>query len=124
MSHRGYGEALPKNLGSDEAALAENRRVEFHIIRQDPPETKLELRTLRSAPWAEKIIEYIIPTPVTPKSDTEVYEEEVFETEPEMSSEDSPVENDSEQSDTPVPPNPPTDVQEPMNTPNTEGDTP
>ena len=42
MSHRGYGEALPKNLGEDEAALAENRRVEFHIIRQDAPDTVLE----------------------------------------------------------------------------------
>ena len=123
MSHRGYGEALPKNLGDDEVALAENRRVEFHIIRQDPPETKLELRTLRSAPWAEKIIEFIIPTPVTPKSDTEVYEEEVFETEPETPPENSSVENGSD-ADTPIVPSPPTDVQEPMNTPNTEGDTP
>jgi len=79
MSHRGYGEALPKNLGDDEAALAENRRVEFHIIRQDPPETKLELRTLQSAPWAEKIIQFIIPQPVEPKSENEIYEEEVFE---------------------------------------------
>ena len=79
MSHRGYGEALPKNLGEDEAALAENRRVEFHIIRQDPPETKLELRTLQSAPWAEKVIQFIIPEPVKPKSDSEIYEEDVFD---------------------------------------------
>ena len=87
MSHRGYGEALPKNLGVDEAALAENRRVEFHIIRQDPPETKLELRTLQSAPWAEKVIQFIIPEPVEPKSESEIYEEEVF-TEPDNESSD------------------------------------
>lgn len=79
MSHRGYGEALPKNLGGDEAALAENRRVEFHIIRQDPPETVLELRTLQSAPWAEQIIEWLIPQPKEVKSEEESYESNIFE---------------------------------------------
>lgn len=105
MSHRGYGEALPKNLGADEAALAENRRVEFHIIRQDPPETKLELRTLQSAPWAEKIIQFIIPEPVEPKSESEIYEEEVF-TEPdnETSEANSPVDStDDKDTDTTSP---------------------
>ena len=63
LSHRGYGEALPKNTGGTEEELAKNRRVEFHIIRQDPPETVLELRELQSAPWAEKLLELIIPTP-------------------------------------------------------------
>ena len=94
MSHRGYGEALPKNLGADEADLAENRRVEFHIIRQDPPETTLELRTLQSAPWAEKIIQFIIPKPVEPKSESEIYEEEVF-TEPDTDTSETNTSIDS-----------------------------
>ena len=103
MSHRGYGEALPKNTGEDEAALAENRRVEFHIIRQDSPDTVLELRTLQSAPWAEQLIEWIIPAPkeVAPKEES--YEENIFE---EQSSEDSTEDNtvnaptDSEENET------------------------
>ena len=36
LSHRGYGEAIPIKSGEDEASLALNRRVEFHIVRQDP----------------------------------------------------------------------------------------
>jgi outer membrane protein OmpA-like peptidoglycan-associated protein len=81
MSHRGYGEALPKNTGEDEAALAENRRVEFHIIRQDGPDTVLELRTLQSAPWAEQLIEWIIPAPKEVKPKEESYEDNIFEEE-------------------------------------------
>lgn len=105
MSHRGYGEALPKNMGEDEAALAENRRVEFHIIRQDPPETKLELRTLQSAPWAEKVIRFIIPEPVEPKSDSELYEEEVFkESEKEVLESETQAEEREETDVTPTSP--------------------
>ena len=115
MSHRGYGEALPKNLGNDEAALAENRRVEFHIIRQDPPETKLELRTLQSAPWAEKIIQFIIPQPVEPKSDNEIYEEEVFEVSEEDSTSGQPTDNTDVNS---------TDVSAPTDSDTTEGEQP
>lgn len=126
MSHRGYGEALPKNMGEDEAALAENRRVEFHIIRQDLPETKLELRTLRSAPWAEKVIEFIIPTAVIPKPENEVYEEEVFVTEPESTQEDSPTDDSSDSSDTSDVPKDSLDAKDVQEStaPKTEGDTP
>ncbi len=95
MSHRGYGEALPKNMGTDEAALAENRRVEFHIVRQDLPSTKLELRTLQSAPWTDKIIQFLIPSPVEAKSDSEVYEGDVFTADPDTS-DASPTESRTE----------------------------
>ena len=122
MSHRGYGEALPKNLGSDEQALAENRRVEFHIVRQDSPDTTLELRTLQSAPWADKLIEFLIPKAVitVQKSDSEVYEGEVFSTEdtPVNDPATSPSQTDDQEtnSDSAMPDsNPPT---------NTEGEQP
>lgn len=92
LSYRGYGEAMPKNLGSDEAALAENRRVEFHIVRQDPPETLLELRELRSAPWADILLKLVIPTPKekTPTDESKDYEGDVF-TEPSPSTPDAPT---------------------------------
>lgn len=38
MSYRGMGEVVPKNLGTDEVSLAENRRVEFHIVQRLRPE--------------------------------------------------------------------------------------
>ena len=66
LSHRGYGEALPKvtiQEGEDDSLLAENRRVEFHIVRQDPPETKLELRTIIKQPWNGRPLRSIIPKP-------------------------------------------------------------
>ena len=61
ISHRGYGEALPKNLGQDEASLSENRRVEFHIVRIDPEDTELELRPLDKSPWDGSILEVVTP---------------------------------------------------------------
>ena len=66
LSHRGYGEALPKvtiKEGEDESLLAENRRVEFHIVRQDPPETKLDLRKIIKQPWDGQPLRSIIPKP-------------------------------------------------------------
>ncbi len=79
MSHRGYGESLPKNTGEDEASLAENRRVEFHIVRQDPPDTMIELRVLESTPWSEEALNSNIPTPFLKEEVKEEYEEEIFE---------------------------------------------
>ena len=41
MSYRGMGEVVPVAMGSDEASLEKNRRVEFEIIKQyDPNETR------------------------------------------------------------------------------------
>ncbi len=34
LSYRGMGEVVPRKQGSDEAALAKNRRVDFHIIHR------------------------------------------------------------------------------------------
>ena len=61
VSHRGYGEALPKNLGQDEASLSENRRVEFHIVRIDPEDVEIELRTLQTSPWDGSPLDVVIP---------------------------------------------------------------
>ncbi|MEC7986245.1 MAG: OmpA family protein, partial [Myxococcota bacterium] len=62
MSYRGYGEALPKVEGSDEASLAQNRRVEFHIVRQDPASGPLpELRDVKTKPWDGTPLRSIIP---------------------------------------------------------------
>ena len=58
--------------------MAENRRVE-HIIRQThqkPVELALSIGTM-----GREGIQFIIPEPVGPKSESEIYEEEVF-TEP------------------------------------------
>jgi len=62
MSYRGFGEALPKVAGSDEASLAKNRRVEFHIVRQDPAYGPLPiLRDIKISPWAGTPLNPIIP---------------------------------------------------------------
>ena len=62
MSYRGFGEALPKFEGTDEASLAKNRRVEFHIVRQDPAYGPLPLlRDIKISPWAGTPLTPIIP---------------------------------------------------------------
>ena len=48
ISTRSMGEVEPRNVGLDEASLAENRRVEFHIVKrlapgERPPVYKLEI---------------------------------------------------------------------------------
>ena len=52
ISTRSMGEVEPKNVGLDETSLAENRRVEFHIVKrlapgEKPPPYKLEIKQ----PW-------------------------------------------------------------------------
>ena len=71
ISHRGYGEALPKNLGQDEASLSENRRVEFHIVRIDPEDTELDLRPLEKSPWDGSNLEVITPQKNVGSDDTD-----------------------------------------------------
>ena len=47
------GEVVPKRTGSDEASLAENRRVEFHIVHTYGPEEEVpELGTDIRLPWS------------------------------------------------------------------------
>ena len=53
LSVRSMGEVVPKRTGSDEASLAENRRVEFHIVHTYSPEEEVpELGTDIRLPWS------------------------------------------------------------------------
>ncbi|MBM76748.1 MAG: hypothetical protein CMK59_15175 [Proteobacteria bacterium] len=94
ISHRGYGEALPKIQGEG-ADIAQNRRVEFHIIRLDPPDTELDLRELQHAPWDGGILQLTLPQPKKPEpkqidNALDVSVEDFLEMEP------SPSENSAE----------------------------
>ena len=71
ISHRGYGEAFVSDLGQDEASLSENRRVEFHIVRIDPEDTELELRSLEKSPWDGSNLEVITPQKNVGSDDTD-----------------------------------------------------
>lgn len=52
MSIRGMGEVVPRTIGEDEASLADNRRVEFKIVRQYRPDEDPEvLRDGARLPW-------------------------------------------------------------------------
>ncbi|MBL8617876.1 MAG: OmpA family protein [Deltaproteobacteria bacterium] len=70
MSFRSMGETVPKTAGTDEAALAENRRVEFKIIKQyegdeRPPEYRGNVRL----PWNGEAIN--VKAPVAPPAPEE-----------------------------------------------------
>ena len=108
MSYRGFGEALPKFTGTDEESLAKNRRVEFHIIRQDPPEGPLPpLREIKISPWSGTPISPIIPElaepppepPTEPDSfepnETEIFDDLNFEFENTESKDTEPTEKEN-----------------------------
>ncbi len=58
LAYRGMGEVEPKVLGGDEASLAANRRVEFHIVRQLQPDEDLPAYESRILlPWSGQAIE-------------------------------------------------------------------
>ena len=62
ISYRGMGEVVPKNQGDEEEELAENRRVEFHIIdwveeNEDWPEYSETYRL----PWTGETIDTVQP---------------------------------------------------------------
>ena len=82
ISFRGFGEVDPKDTGEDEADLARNRRVEFHIVRQlealeVPPEYAATVRL----PWTGEVVsvrqaqerllgqEFEVLTPIGPGED-------------------------------------------------------
>ncbi|MFT5680383.1 MAG: outer membrane protein OmpA-like peptidoglycan-associated protein [Myxococcota bacterium] len=70
ISYRGMGEVIPKSQGEDEASLAENRRVEFHIVHQNSElDAAPDYRTVEQAPWDGKPVELITPLPEPPKTD-------------------------------------------------------
>lgn len=64
LSYRGMGETVPRAFGEDEASLATNRRVEFHIIKQytaeDPPPP---YRPDVKLPWSGDPAEVTTPPP-------------------------------------------------------------
>ena len=115
MSYRGYGEALPKVMGSDEASLAKNRRVEFHIVRIDPATGPLpELRDVKTKPWDGTPLRSIIPElkemPKEVKKDIFEFDDEdddLFEELQEDTSEPKPEEEPEKETDAPneQPPN-------------------
>jgi outer membrane protein OmpA-like peptidoglycan-associated protein len=82
ISFRGFGEVDPKDTGEAEADLAQNRRVEFHIVRQlealeVPPEYSSTVRL----PWNGQVVqvrqaqerllgqEFEVLTPIGPDED-------------------------------------------------------
>jgi outer membrane protein OmpA-like peptidoglycan-associated protein len=70
ISYRGMGEVIPKTSGEDEQSLAENRRVEFHIVHQNSErDTAPDYRTVEQAPWDGKPVELVMPMPEPPASD-------------------------------------------------------
>ncbi len=58
LAYRGMGEVVPVAEGTDEASLASNRRVEFHIVRQlTPEETLPDYERQILLPWSGEPIE-------------------------------------------------------------------
>lgn len=58
LAYRGMGEVEPKFTGDDEASLAANRRVEFHIVRQLQPDEALpDYESQILLPWSGEPIE-------------------------------------------------------------------
>ena len=115
MSYRGFGEALPKFEGTDEESLAKNRRVEFHIVRQDPAYGPLPiLRDIKKSPWTGTPINPVIPElkekpPEPKKEDVDPFdpeENDIFDDDLDFDFEDTPQKEESdtpqkEESDTP-----------------------
>ncbi len=70
ISYRGMGEVIPRSAGEDEASLAENRRVEFHIVHQNSErDAAPEYRSVSQAPWDGKPVELVTPAPKPPDTD-------------------------------------------------------
>ncbi len=70
ISTRSMGEVEPRNAGEDESSLAENRRVQFHIVKrlaigEKPPVYALEIKQ----PWSGE--PELLPTPPPPPGPVE-----------------------------------------------------
>lgn len=67
LSYRGMGEVMPKVLGEDEASLAVNRRVEFHIVaRRQADDPWPAWPTTIPAPWDGLPLAILPPPPEPP----------------------------------------------------------
>ena len=101
MSYRGFGEALPRVAGNDEASLAKNRRVEFHIVRQDPDYGPLPpLREIKISPWNGTPLQSIIPK-LKPKPKEEKPEDKNDIFDPDETEEFKDIDFDLEEDDAP-----------------------
>jgi len=79
LSHRGFGESLPMTKGEDEISLAKNRRVEFHIVRQDSKTgSSHEIRDVDLKPWDGTPLQTIKPA-YQPETKEEESPENQFE---------------------------------------------
>ncbi|MCB9795505.1 MAG: OmpA family protein [Alphaproteobacteria bacterium] len=81
MSYRGMGEVVPEQMGEDEASLAANRRVEFHIVeRLNPDDEFPEYPETTALPWNGEVIHTIQPKrPEPPPEETQEEEKSVEE---------------------------------------------
>jgi outer membrane protein OmpA-like peptidoglycan-associated protein len=88
LSYRGMGEVLPHSGGDDEASLASNRRVEFHVVRQyAPSEDDPNYRPVEQAPWDGESVDLQAPVREQDASDDTLIDAEQF-------IEDDPIEDD------------------------------
>lgn len=89
ISYRGMGEVIPKATGEDESSLAENRRVEFHIVHQySERDADPDYRTVEQAPWDGAPVELIVPAPAAPETDDDLLDINQFLEDDEPSSEE------------------------------------
>jgi outer membrane protein OmpA-like peptidoglycan-associated protein len=103
ISYRGMGEVIPRTSGEDETSLAENRRVEFHIVHQHSERDEgPDYRTVEQAPWDGAPVELIVPAPAPPKTDDDLLDINQFLEEDEPAEEDLSGEEDApSEADTP-----------------------
>jgi outer membrane protein OmpA-like peptidoglycan-associated protein len=67
LSYRGMGEVAPASAGTNEAALATNRRVQFKVVRQlDPTGERRAYGTEVAIPWSGEKKE--VPEPLWPEA--------------------------------------------------------
>ena len=67
LSYRGMGEVDPLVPGDDEEALATNRRVEFHIVRQYEYDDELpQFPAVMELPWNGMSVKVVQPPPPEP----------------------------------------------------------
>jgi len=97
ISYRGMGEVIPKTDGVDESSLAQNRRVEFHIVHQHSELGESpDYRPVEQAPWDGEPVELVEPAPEPPKTDDDLLDINQF------LEEDEPIEDEpSSEEETP-----------------------
>lgn len=103
LSVRGMGEVEPVVPGTEEAALAKNRRVIFHIVRRlKPGEEQPPIRTEMLLPWDGAPKTFTPPPPLPAPAKTEEApkrpppkKDEDFPTDPDLFEEDEPEDEET-----------------------------